>query len=349
MARVWVAMSGGVDSSMAAALLVEAGHEVTGVTMRLLAEDAPGGCCPSGSVRDAKRVCDLLGIPHYTLDLRESFERRVMAPFADAYAAGRTPNPCIDCNDRVKFDDLLGRALSNGADYLATGHYARIETDADGTSWLARGADRDKDQSYFLYRCRERQLRYLLFPVGGLTKAEVRAGAAGLGLPTAARPESQEACFLAGGGAREFVRARRPEAFVPGRIVDEAGAVLGEHDGAPGFTIGQRRGLGVSREEPLYVTRVLAAQGTIVVGDRSDLLVRTVTADDLVWRAEEGPAKVTARMRYRCAESTATAAIEDGLLVVRFAEPVSAAAPGQAIVCWLDDRVVGGGTVKGSA
>jgi tRNA-specific 2-thiouridylase len=352
MARVWVAMSGGVDSSMAAALLVEAGHDVTGVTMRLLGEDAPGGCCPSGSVRDAKRVCDLLDVPHYTLDLRESFERYVIGPFvvikpfADAYAAGRTPNPCIDCNDRVKFDDLLGRALANGADALATGHYARIEYDDAGRPWLARGLDADKDQSYFLYRCTQRQLERLMFPVGSLTKAEVRAGAAARGLPTASRPESQEACFLAGTDARSFVRARRPEAFVAGRVVDMDGAVVGRHDGAAGFTIGQRRGVGVTGAEALYITSVHPVSGTVVVGRREDLVVRDVVADDIVWYGDTRQRQVGARIRYRAPESRAVATCDGDLLTLAFDDEISAVAPGQAVVCWDGERVVGGGTVR---
>jgi tRNA-specific 2-thiouridylase len=346
MANVWVAMSGGVDSSMAAALLVEAGHDVTGVTMRLLSEDAPGGCCPSGSVRDAKRVCDLLGAAHYTLDLRSSFDRFVLTPFLDGYAQGRTPNPCIDCNDRVKFDDLLGRALANGADFLATGHYARIEKDESGEHWLARGLDRDKDQSYFLYRTTREQLRHTLFPVGSLTKAEVRAGAAAMGLPTAARAESQEACFLAGTDARSYVRARRPDAFVPGLVVDASGVSVGRHDGAAGFTIGQRRGVGISGSEPRYVTSIDPATGTVVVGERSALLSTTVVADEVIWRGGGGPVRVAAQARYRASECMARAAWSDGRLELAFDEPVSAVALGQAVVCWVDDRVIGGGTVS---
>lgn len=348
MARVWVAMSGGVDSSMAAALLVEAGHDVTGVTMRLLEEDAPGGCCPSGSVRDAKRVCDLLGVPHYVLDLRGSFDRFVVAPFIDGYAAGRTPNPCIECNDRVKFDDLLGRALANGAEYLATGHYGRIETDGGGDPWLARGLDRDKDQSYFLYRCTVEQLRHLLFPIGRLSKSEVRAEAAARGLPTASRPESQEACFLAGTNARAFVRERSPEAFVAGVVVEGSGAIVGCHDGAAGFTIGQRRGVGAAAGAPRYITALRPRAGTVVVGERAELLSRRVVADDVIWRGETGPRRVSAQVRYRALEAGGSALLRDGALEVTFEDPVSAVAPGQAVVCWEGGRVIGGGTVSSS-
>lgn len=349
MARVWVAMSGGVDSSLAAALLVEAGHDVTGVTMRLLDEDTLGGCCPSGSVRDAKRVCDLLGVPHYTLDLRASFARHVVDAFVDAYMAGRTPNPCIECNDRVKFDDLLGRALANGAEALATGHYARVATDG-GQPWLLRGADAEKDQSYFLYRCDESALARLLFPVGEMRKDEVRAAAAERGLPTAARTESQEACFLAGERARAFVRSRRPECAQAGDVVDRHGRAIGRHDGAVGFTIGQRRGTGVAQGGPaLYVTEVRPDSNEVVVGPPEELLSRTVLARCEAWRGGDGPVRVTAQVRYRSPEAPATAVRTGDVLTVTFDEPVSAVAPGQAVVCWDGIRVCGGGTVEASS
>jgi tRNA-specific 2-thiouridylase len=339
-------MSGGVDSSTAAALLVEQGHEVTGVTMRLLEEDAPGGCCPSGSIRDAKSVCDLLGVGHYVLDFRSVFTATVVDRFCREYAEGRTPNPCIDCNDRVKFAALLSRALTNGADFLATGHYARVETDAMGASWLACGVDPGKDQSYFLYRATEQQLRHLLFPVGGHTKAEVRAIASERGLPTASRPESQEACFLAGTDARSFVRERVPETFVSGSFVDAGGTVVGSHDGAVGFTVGQRRGTGLAGGDPLYVTGVRPREGVVTVGPRDALAVRTVVADDVMWRAGSGPVAVTARARYRSPAMAATATVISSRLVVEFADPVWAVAPGQSVVCWDGTRVVGGGTVS---
>jgi tRNA-specific 2-thiouridylase len=339
-------MSGGVDSSTAAALLVEEGHDVTGVTMRLLDEDAPGGCCPSGSIRDAKRVCDELGVSHYVLDLRSTFGTTVVERFCREYADGRTPNPCVDCNDRVKFHALLVRALTNGADFLATGHYARVELDADGVPWLARGLDPAKDQSYFLYRATEEQLRHLMFPVGEHTKAEVRAIASSRGLSTALRPESQEACFLAGTDARSFVRARLPDAFVPGPFVDAAGKRIGTHDGAVGFTVGQRRGTGLAGGDPLYVTGLRPSEGVVTVGAREDLSVRTIVADDVVWRAGAGRRAVSARVRYRAPEGSATAEVEGDRLVVEFEDPVWAVAPGQSVVCWEGTRVVGGGTVS---
>jgi tRNA-specific 2-thiouridylase len=346
-ARVWAAMSGGVDSSVAAALLCEQGHEVTGVTMRLLDEDSPGGCCPSGSVRDAKRVCDHLGIPHYTLDMREAFQETVLDPFCDEYAAGRTPNPCVECNDSVKLRGLLDRALANGAELLATGHYARVTRGEDDSSWLESGADASKDQSYFLYRATPEQLARLVLPVGGMRKDDVRAAARERGIPTADRPESQEACFLAGSSAREYVRARRPDAFVAGEVRDDKGAV-GRHDGAVGFTVGQRRGLSVAAGAPRYVTSVLPADGVVMVGAREDLRVRRVTADGVVWRGGDGPLRVTARARYRSAGTPATAHHDGEDLVVEFDSPVEAVAPGQALVCWVGPKVVGGGRIRGT-
>ncbi len=342
MSRVWVAMSGGVDSSVAAALLVEAGHDVTGVTMRLLAEDSPGGCCPSGSVRDAKRVAGMLGVPHYTLDMRDVFDSAVVEAFCDEYAAGRTPNPCIACNDVVKYGELLRRAVREGAEYLATGHYARVALDSSGSPWLRRGADPEKDQSYFLYRMTPAQLASALFPVGEMTKTEVRAIAAAKGLPNASRPESQEACFVPG-DVRDFVRAHRPEAFLSGSVVDASGTVLGVHDGAVGFTIGQRRGVGIGGGERRYVTGIRPSQGTIVVGDAEELLADVAVADHAVWRGTEEPRRVVAQVRYRGAAHPATARLEGGRLVVRFDRPVDSVAPGQAVVCWDGDILLGGG------
>ncbi len=345
MARVWAAMSGGVDSSVAAALLVEAGHDVTGVTMRLQGEDAPGGCCPSGSVRDAKRVCDLLGIPHYTLDMRDVFDSAVVEMFCEEYAAGRTPNPCIACNDSVKYGELLRRARLQDVDLLATGHYARISVDADGVAWLARAADRAKDQAYFLYRMTPEQLAHAAFPVGDLTKPDVRAQALARGLPTAMHAESQETCFVPDGDVRAFVRGRRPEAFEPGELVDGSGDVVGHHDGAVGFTIGQRKGTGVQRGTPAYVTQVLPGERRVVVGDRADLRVSTVWADHLAWRGGDAPRRVSGQVRYRGQEHRAIAGVEAGRLVVRFDSFVEAVAPGQAVVCRDGDIVLGGGEV----
>jgi tRNA-specific 2-thiouridylase len=348
--RVFVAMSGGVDSSVAAALLVRAGNDVTGVTMRLLpGQDEIDGCCSLDGVRSAKRVCDALDIPHYTMEFSDVFEREVIAPYCDEYAAGRTPNPCIACNDRVKFSELLRRVSLQGADVLATGHYARIEADAEGHVWLARGVDATKDQSYFLYRLTETQLRHVMFPLGELTKDEVRRIAAELGLPSAERPESQETCFVPGDDVRAFVRERRPEAFRGGDILEADGTVVGTHDGVPGFTIGQRKGLGVGAAERRYVTSVDPAAATLTLGSREDLRVRTVSAAEAVWREDAPDARVTCRLRYRGPETPATARMADGELIVRFEEDVETPAPGQALVCYDSDRVIGGGVIRGAS
>lgn len=346
MARVFVAMSGGVDSSVAAALLVEGGHDVTGVTMRLLTgEDETGSCCSLEGARSAKRVCDTLGIPHYTLEFAEEFEREVVERYCDEYAAGRTPNPCIACNDRVKFSELMRRVALQDAEYLATGHYARITRDGHGAAHLARGVDAAKDQSYFLYRMTPAQLEHTVFPLGELTKPRVRELARSFGLPTAERPESQETCFVPGDDVRGFVRRRRPEAFVPGAIVDAGGDVVGSHDGVPGFTVGQRRGLGLPGPERRFVTAVDATTATVTVGVRGAATVRTVEASDAVWSAPP-ETRVTARLRYRSPEWSATARFANGHLSVEFDGPVEQPAPGQAIVCWDGDVIAGGGVIE---
>jgi len=346
MARVFVAMSGGVDSSVAAALLVRDGHDVTGVTMRLLpGEDEIDGCCSLDGARSAKRVCDTLGIPHYTLEFSDVFEREVVEPYCDEYAAGRTPNPCIACNDRVKFSELLRRVSLQEAEFLATGHYARIERDASGTPWLMRGVDPGKDQSYFLYRLTEAQLEHTLFPLGGLTKPDVREIARSLDLPAAERPESQETCFVPGDDVRAFVRERRPGAFRPGEVRDSSGAVVGAHEGVPGLTIGQRRGLGLSGGERVFITGIDAESASVTVGPREALTATCVVAGDAIWRGGAGPMRVTARVRYRGPEPAATATLAGDRLTVTFDEGIDAPAPGQALVCYDGDRVLGGGVI----
>jgi tRNA-uridine 2-sulfurtransferase len=345
MSRVFVAMSGGVDSSVTAALLLEQGHDVTGVTMQLWpSSEDEGGCCSVSAVRDARRVCDLLGIPHYTLNYRDAFEREVVTPFAEEYAAGRTPNPCIVCNDRLKFSDLLAKVSAQGADFLATGHYARIVRDTEGIPWLTRAVDPTKDQSYFLYRLTRPQLERVLFPVGELHKTEVRAIALRFGLAVADKPDSQEVCFASAGEHAGVVRQRRPEALVPGDIVDESGAVLGRHDGIANYTVGQRKGLGIGGGEPRFVLAVDAASNRVVVGDRSRLLVSQLTAENIVWHGSASE-DVEAMIRYRMAGRRARAAVDADSLTVDFAEPVEGIAPGQAVVCYRGDTVLGGGMI----
>lgn len=343
MARVWAAMSGGVDSSLAAALLLDEGHEVTGVTMRLLADE--GACCGRDAARDARRVCDLLGIEHLTLDFRDTFEREVVGPYADAYAAGRTPNPCIECNDRVKFGGLLRRARAAGADALATGHYARV-VDAGGVLSVARGVDTRRDQSYFLYRLTPGQLEHVLFRVGGLTKPQVRDRASALGLPTAERAESREACFVADGAVAAFVGARHPSAMAGGPVVTADGDVLGEHHGIAGLTVGQRKGIGIAAGRPLHVLAIDARTGTVTVGEAGELAVTEIRARDVVWEPARAVAPLTARVRYLQEDVACEARADGGILSVRLAVPVRGVAPGQAVVCYAGEAVVGGGVIE---
>ena len=350
MARVWVAMSGGVDSSVSAALLLEQGHDVTGVTMQLWpSSEEEGGCCSVSAVRDARRVCDLLGIAHYTLNFREIFEEAVVGPFADEYAAGRTPNPCIVCNDVLKFADLLAKVSAQGADFLATGHYARIVRDSEGVVWLGRAVDTSKDQSYFLYRLTRRQMAHVLFPVGALLKSDVRAIAARIGLAVAEKPDSQEVCFAPAGEHARVVGQRRPDAVRSGQIVDRAGTVLGTHEGIANFTVGQRKGLGIGGGAPLYVLAIDPEHNRVVVGSREALSVSAVSATDVVWHggAEES---VDAMVRYRMASRPGIATVRHTApgvtLEVSFDEPLEAVAPGQAVVCYQQDRVIGGGVIQ---
>ncbi|NTU70306.1 MAG: tRNA 2-thiouridine(34) synthase MnmA [Coriobacteriia bacterium] len=346
MSRVFVAMSGGVDSSVAAALLLEQGHHVTGVTMQLWpSSDDEGGCCSVSAVRDARRVCDLLGIAHYVLNFREAFQAQVVVPFADEYAAGRTPNPCVRCNDVLKFEDLLARVCTQGADFLATGHYARIVRQDDSVPTLSRGLDPLKDQSYFLYRLTHAQMNHVLFPVGELEKSEVRKIAGRLGLHVASKPDSQEVCFAAAGRHAEVVGRLRPDAMTAGPIVDVDGRVVGTHGGIAGFTVGQRKGLGVAGPVPSYVLGVDPDTATVTVGPVSHLDVSRIQASDVVWHGQ--PARAAAAMiRYRMEPQAAQARREGDSLVVEFERPVRAVAPGQAVVCYQGDAVLGGGVIE---
>lgn len=347
--RVLVAMSGGVDSSVAAALLVEQGCEVVGVTMRL----ASGGsrCCSLDDVEDARRVAERLGIRFYVADYADAFRREVMEPFADAYLAGRTPIPCVGCNGRFKFHRLLERARALGADAVATGHYARLEPDPEtGAPVLLRGRDARKDQSYFLFDLGPAQLARARFPVGGLDKAEVRERARALGLATADKPESMEICFVPDGDYAAAVERLRPGAAPgPGAIVDEGGRELGRHRGVHHFTVGQRRGLDVALGRRLYVRSLDARGNRVVVAPRERLAAGGARLTGTSWVAgAPPPAPLCARVRVRHRHEGASARIEpgaSGAALVRFEAPVEAVTPGQAAVFYDQERVLGGGWI----
>jgi len=338
MSRVLVAMSGGVDSSVAAALLLEAGHDVAGVTMKLWSGDGPAGCCSVADVEDARRVAAQLNIPHYVFDFTDDFESRVVAPYVDSYAAGRTPNPCIECNRTMKWGRLLERAVQTGFDLFATGHHARVVTTPDGHA-LFRGRDRAKDQSYVLYMLGREKLARTLLPVGELNKSEVRDQAASLGLRTADKPDSQDVCFVARADRDAFIRQRAGSA--PGRIVDTAGALLGEHRGVHRFTVGQRRGLGVAVGERRYVVDVDAATATVTVGTRAALLRDSVRLRDLCFVAER-PADGSMMLAQVRAHGDPVAVRLDGDVAV-FGKARPRVAPGQAVALYDGDRVLGGG------
>ncbi|MDY0088047.1 MAG: tRNA 2-thiouridine(34) synthase MnmA [Coriobacteriia bacterium] len=333
-------MSGGVDSSVAAARLVQAGFEVTGVTMRLLREEGEGPARSADAVHSARMVCEHLGITHHVLDVREEFARCVIEPFVSEYAQGRTPNPCVFCNDRLKFSVLFEHVRRRGGDALATGHYARIACDPDGSCWLERGLDRTKDQSYFLYRLGEPVLREVVFPLGDATKEQVRAEARELRFSASDRPESQEICFVSD-EVGSFVTAGRPSAGVSGPIIDDGGRLLGAHRGIAHYTLGQRKGLGLSGG-PWYVRDIRAATNTLVVSAEGPAMVTRIDLVDSVWRMGDCE-QVDAVTRYRSAGVRAEAIRTPTGLSLVFGAPVARVAPGQAVVCYMGDRVVGGG------
>jgi tRNA-specific 2-thiouridylase len=356
--RVAVAMSGGVDSSVAAAMLVEQGYEVVGLTMQIWPRDTeagipPGlrGCCGLDALDSARQVARTLGIPHYVIELREPFERFVVDPFCDEYAAGRTPNPCIRCNTFVKFGPLLQRAAEVDARQLATGHYARVGYDEVRERWvLRRGVDTEKDQSYSLYGLSQEQLARAAFPLGETTKSHVRERARRLGLPAAERPESQEVCFVSEGRYVDYLRGRRPELARTGPIVDRGGRQLGRHRGVAFYTIGQRQGLRISRKEPLYVIGIDVIGNRLIVGGEQELespglLMQEVNYVSVAGLPKDGsPMEAKIRSGARLVECTAWA--DNGAVRLEFARPQRAIAPGQAAVCYEGDAVALGGVIE---
>jgi len=337
--RVAVAMSGGVDSSVAAALLKKAGYGVSGVYARLWPDPDL-----ASTISDLKHTCRLLDIPLHQLNLEEEFHRLVVDGFTREYGRGRTPNPCVVCNQHIKFGLLMEKALETGAEYMATGHYARIEKAPEGYR-LRQAADQNKDQSYFLYTLGQKQLERLLLPLGELSKEEVKKIAGELGLPTASRSESQDICFIPDNDYRAFIAGH--VSLKPGDIVDIKGKVLGQHDGMAKYTVGQRQGLGLASGEPLYVIELDAANNRLVVGSKDQLLHSVLLASQLSWVSGKAPAgsiSITAKVRYKALEVAAELHLNDGA-ELRFDEPQQAIAPGQSVVFYQDDFVLGGGII----
>ncbi len=345
--KVAVAMSGGVDSSVAALIMVEAGYEVFGVTMDTgySGPGSPGGA----AAEDARRIAEILGISHYVVDLREVFAEKVVDHFCDEYLRGRTPNPCVVCNQHIKFGVLLEKALQLGADLLATGHYARLQW-ADEHFQLLKGVDPAKDQSYFLHRLDQHQLRHSIFPLGVLTKAEVRRMAAAAGLSVVDKGESQEICFVTSSSYADFVGTRAKEALCGGEFRLANGQVAGRHEGIHHFTIGQRKGLGIAVGQPVYVTRIDPEESAVWLGRNEDLFHRALLASEVSYISGhpfKEATRVEAKIRYAAPPRLAWAIPHEGNLRVEFDEPQRAITPGQAVVFYQGERVLGGGTIEG--
>ncbi len=358
MSHVFVAMSGGVDSSVAALLLQQAGHKISGVNLRMFHNEdlgqSPGKtCCSLADAEDAGLVARRLGAPFYVFDVSQVFRSTVIRDFIEEYQNGRTPNPCAVCNRTVKFGALLDRVRVLGADYLATGHYARVEQDAaTGRYLLKRGLDRSKDQSYFLYMLTQEQLAHTLFPLGGLEKTQVRQLAEAHGLVNAHKHDSQDICFVPDGDYAAFIERTVGTPSLPGNFVDQKGQVLGHHRGIIRYTHGQHKGLGLSTSEPLYVLEKDAVSNTIRLGPDSDLWSQTLTAEQFNWVSIPEPTEpiaVTVKTRYSQREAAAIArSLPGGRCQVTFEEPQRAITPGQAVVLYQEEIVVGGGTICGS-
>jgi tRNA-specific 2-thiouridylase len=355
--RIVTAMSGGVDSSVAAAILASEGHEVIGLSMQLYDQrsasaggESFGSCCSLDDLQDARRVAAAIGIPHYIVNFEQTFQDTVVRNFVSEYASGRTPIPCVHCNADLKFATLVDRASAFDAAWVATGHYARVVFDEDTRRYrLLRGVDRDKDQSYFLFSLTQDQLAHAVFPVGHLTKPEVRAYADRLGLAVAAKPDSHEICFVPDGNTAGFVERHMTGRSRAGDIVDSSGRQIGRHAGVHRFTVGQRKGLGLSTGVPLYVLHLDADDARVVVGARGELGRDALTATSVNWISGERPReprRVTARIRHRHQDAPATvSATGERTATVRFDAPQLAVTPGQAVVFYDGDDVLGGGWI----
>lgn len=352
--KVVVAMSGGVDSSVAAALLKEQGYDVIGMMLRLWSEtgrEDSNRCCTPESMALARRVAAKLEIPFYVVDAKDAFRKTVVEMFLEGYARGETPNPCLECNRSIRWTLLLEHALALGAEFMATGHYARLDHDPQGRVRLLRAVDRSKDQSYVLHVLNQKQLRRALFPVGAHLKPEIRRIAEEHGLPSASRQESQDLCFLAGEDYRDFLRRHRPEMLVPGPIVDLNGNVHGQHDGLANYTIGQRKGIRVSSGVPLYALRKVSGNNQLVIGTRAELGGDYLVTGAVNWVSgtpRSDPFRAEVKTRYTAIEQSATVTpIEGGLRVhIKFDENQRDLTPGQAAVFYVDDAVIGGGIIQ---
>lgn len=353
--KVVVGMSGGVDSSVAAWLLKEEGYDVIGVTMQIwqdedeAAQQENGGCCGLQAVEDARRVAQKLDIPYYVMNFKDEFREKVIHCFAKEYLCGRTPNPCIACNRYVKWEALLRRSLAIGADYIATGHYARIRALPNGRYTICRSVTSEKDQTYALYSLTQEQLAHTLMPVGAHTKEEIRRMAEQLGLAVADKPDSQEICFVPDGDYASFIASYTGETPPAGNFVTKDGRVLGRHEGISHYTVGQRRGLGLPMGHRVFVTEIRPETNEVVVGENEDLFQRRVFAEDLNFMSEpgiEGERRVTAKIRYNHKGAPAVIRMaEKGRVECLFDEPQRAAAPGQALVFYDGENVLGGGTI----
>ncbi|MFH0796140.1 MAG: tRNA 2-thiouridine(34) synthase MnmA [Candidatus Omnitrophota bacterium] len=348
--RVAVLMSGGVDSSVAACLLKEAGYEVIGFTLQLWPaskEKEIGGCCGLSAINDAKAVAKILGIPHYVLNFRKIFEKEVIEYFCQTYLSGQTPNPCVMCNRRIKFLHFRQKAQEISADYIATGHYARI-VKYKRSYLLKKGTDPKRDQSYFLYHLTQKQMAYTLFPLGALTKEETRKKARSCGFPNAEKEGSQEICFIPDNDYGRFIRMRIPRAEEPGSIFNQQGKLLGKHKGIAFYTVGQREGLGISFPKPLYVLRIDPDRNRLIVGEKKDVYRKELFATDINWIAEKPSKQITvkARIRYRNPETRATIIPLDENVQVTLAKPQFAITPGQSVVFYQGETVLGGGIIQ---